>query len=191
MITNHDRSGWFGASDASFIMGNWNTKTFVKWWMIKSGITKGEFQNKYTFAGTHYEHKILDFIKVKKKDRQILKKLLRLRVNLDGEYKKAVYEIKTYKLENGFKVSKAYWQQVQVQLFATGYRRAYIVAYGLNDDDYKNIFNPIDKNRISFHEVIYDGDFIFDYLKKLKILKKCLKEGVLPWKLNSAKQNTA
>ena len=29
MITNQDRSGWFGASDTHFITGNWETKLKV------------------------------------------------------------------------------------------------------------------------------------------------------------------
>ena len=37
MIHNHDRSGWFGASDTSTIMGNWATETFRKWWLEKLG----------------------------------------------------------------------------------------------------------------------------------------------------------
>jgi hypothetical protein len=39
MIKNQDRSKWFGASDTSMIMGNWQTKTFNDWWMVKLGIT--------------------------------------------------------------------------------------------------------------------------------------------------------
>ena len=35
VISEQDRSGWFGASDTSYIMGNWNTKTFKNWWAKK------------------------------------------------------------------------------------------------------------------------------------------------------------
>ncbi len=56
MISNHDRSGWFGASDTATIMGNYNTATFKKWWLEKMGIRQSTFTNKAMKAGTHYEH---------------------------------------------------------------------------------------------------------------------------------------
>lgn len=43
MIRNHDRSGWFGASDTATIMGNWNTDTFRRWWLVKLGVRKDRF----------------------------------------------------------------------------------------------------------------------------------------------------
>ena len=43
MIHNHDRSGWFGASDTSTIMGNWETETFRKWWLEKLGLRENRF----------------------------------------------------------------------------------------------------------------------------------------------------
>ena len=72
MITNKDRSGWFGASDTSFVIGNYNTKTFKNWWLEKLGIRQNTFVNKAMKVGTYYEHKILDTIPNIKKDRQIL-----------------------------------------------------------------------------------------------------------------------
>lgn len=36
MISNHDRSGWIGASDTAMVMGNWDTETFRRWWATKS-----------------------------------------------------------------------------------------------------------------------------------------------------------
>ena len=62
MITNKDRSGWFGASDTKFIVGNYDTKTFLKWWLTKLGLSENNFSNKYTEAGTAYEHRIARFI---------------------------------------------------------------------------------------------------------------------------------
>ena len=56
MITNHDRSGWIGASDVQFVIGNWRTKTWEKWWMQKLGINQDHFDNMYTKAGTNWEH---------------------------------------------------------------------------------------------------------------------------------------
>ena len=32
MIADHDRSGWIGASDTAFVIGNWKTKTWENWW---------------------------------------------------------------------------------------------------------------------------------------------------------------
>ena len=56
MIASQDRSGYFGASDVNYIIGNRNTKTFKKWWLIKLGLDVSHINNKYTMAGTHYEH---------------------------------------------------------------------------------------------------------------------------------------
>ena len=82
MIADQDRSGWIGASDVSFVIGNWKTKTWEKWWMQKLGINKGRFDNEYTLAGTHWEHKILDSLGIPdmEKDKQILLPEIRLRV---------------------------------------------------------------------------------------------------------------
>ena len=38
MIASKDRSGYFGASDVDKIVGNYNTKSFKKWWLEKIGI---------------------------------------------------------------------------------------------------------------------------------------------------------
>ena len=51
MISSQDRSGWFGASDTDFIVGNWETASFENWWLTKIGINKSNFQNQYTLAG--------------------------------------------------------------------------------------------------------------------------------------------
>ena len=60
MVSSKDRSNYIGASDTSFVVGNWNTKSFENWWLEKIGIRKSDFQNEYTMAGNNYEHKILD-----------------------------------------------------------------------------------------------------------------------------------
>lgn len=183
MISNKDRSGYFGASDTKYIVGKWGTKTFEKWWLQKLGLVDIKFDNEYTKAGTNFEHKILDSLDIEnlEKDKQII--IDRLRVNLDGNTDKKIYEVKTYKYEKGFdlKRHKEYVNQVQVQMYATGMKKAEIVAYGLLKSDYSNYFNEIDKNRISFHKIEYDEKFINEiYIPKLNYLTKCLKKGSMP-----------
>lgn len=179
MIHNQDRSGWIGASDTYMVMGNWNTKTFAQWWRVKLGISQNNFTTVAMMAGTHYEHRILEAIGVKKMDRQIRIRKLRLRVNLDGETRDTVKEIKTYHSEK-FKVSKQYWQQAQVEMFATG-KALHIVAYRLTDDEYRNFFLPIEVDRLSIHPVHYDAEWVNEeYLPRLRYLAKCLKKGEWP-----------
>ena len=85
MISDQDRSGYFGASDTKYIMGNWNTKTFKNWWLSKLGISTNNFSNVSMNAGTYYEHAILDVIDVPRKDHQIIIPKYRLRINYDGD----------------------------------------------------------------------------------------------------------
>jgi hypothetical protein len=182
MISNHDRSGYFGASDVQYVIGNWKTKTFEKWWLQKLGINRDHFENEFTKAGTNWEHRILDSLHIPnlEKDKQII--IDRLRVNLDGNTNWKIYEVKTYKHGTLFKVSKAYWMQVQVQMFASGIRKACIVAYALKPEDYKNHNRVIDIGRISYHDIIYDRDFIEKYKRRLAYLTACLKAGIKPEK---------
>lgn len=58
----------------------------------------------------------MDSIGVKERDRQIKIRRLRLRVNLDGETD-VIHEVKTHR-STVFRVSKANWQQAQVEMFA-------------------------------------------------------------------------
>ena len=180
MITNKDRSGWFGASDTNTIMGNWKTATFKKWWLEKLGLHNSTVNTKAMKTGTQYEHKILDTIPGVVKDRQILIPELHLRVNLDGETETTIYEVKTHSIGKAFKVPKNYKQQVLVQMYATGGKDAYIVSYGLTEGDYLNYFNEIEPDRIQFHKIEYDEDFIEEYLERLKRLSDCLEKGVMP-----------
>jgi hypothetical protein len=182
MIDSKDRSGYFGASDTDKIIGNWKTATFEKWWMQKIGINRDHFENRYTSAGTHYEHRILESLDIPMElDKQIIIEDLRLRVNLDGNDTDTIYECKTYKFEKGFKMPKKYINQVQVQMFASGLRKAKIVVYGLNDEDYDNYFNPIDPDRRQEIPIPYDERWINEvYLPKLTYLAECLKEGRFP-----------
>ncbi len=179
MIKSKDRSGWIGASDTAMVMGNWNTATFQKWWMTKLGLRRDTFTTPAMQAGTHYEHRILDFLGIRRRDRQIKKRKLRLRVNLDGEDRITICEIKTHKSEQ-FKFSRAYWMQAQVEMFVTG-KRLFIVAYRLTDAEYRNYFLPIDKARLSAFHVRYDPTWIDkEYLPRLRILAEALRKGVFP-----------
>lgn len=182
MIESQDRSEYFGASDTAFIVGNWKTATFEKWWLQKMGVNQDHFHNKYTSAGTHYEHRILESLEIPMElDKQIIIEDLRLRVNLDGNDTDTIYECKTYKFDKGFKMPKKYIQQVQVQMFASGLRKAEIVVYGLKDEDYDNYFNPIDPYRRDEILIPYDERWINEvYLPKLTYLAECLKEGRFP-----------
>lgn len=183
MIASQDRSYYIGASDTSMVVGNWTTKTFEKWWLEKLGLNKNDLKTEAMQTGTNYEHKILDALEIDglEKDKQII--IDRLRVNLDGNTDTCIFEVKTHNIEKEFKVSKQYWRQAQVEMFASNIHKLYIVAYGLQEDDYKNFFNTIDKDRIKLLQVDYDEKFITEeYIPKLEILTRCLKEGVFPCK---------
>lgn len=183
MIASQDRSGWIGASDTDKVIGNWKTKTWEKWWMQKIGINSDHFENRYTIAGTHWEHRILDSLGLPdlEKDKQIIIEDLRLRVNLDGNTLDRIKEVKTYQWAKGFKMPQKYINQVQVQMFAFGHE-ADIVAYGLEEADYDNFFRDIDPERLKEYPIRYDPKWVEQvYLPKLKILAECLKRGVFPY----------
>lgn len=185
MISDHDRSGWFGASDTKYIMGNWKTKTFQKWWFTKLGIITDHFSNVAMNAGTYYEHAILDVIGSPRKDHQIIIPEYKLKINLDGDGIGRIDEVKTYNYEKGFKVSKDYWQQVQVQMFAKLWEEGKVPetkiwAYGLKPEDYKNFFNPIDRERLKDYPIENDSVFTDRYLRRVIYLKSCMEKGVMP-----------
>lgn len=180
MIRDENRAGWFGASDTARIMGNWGTLTFRLWWLEKLGIRTNRIKTDAMQAGTAYEHKILSAIGVKKMDRQIKLRVLRLRVNLDGEDRETITEVKTHK--GDFKVSKAYWQQCQVEMFATR-KLCRIVSYQLTDAEYENFFLPIDKDRIAVWPIERDNEFLrCEYLPRLAYLAGCLRRRETPTK---------
>lgn len=181
MIQSQDRSNYIGASDTSMVVGNWKTATFEKWWLEKIGINKSSFSSEAIKAGNNYEHKILDALEIEnlEKDKQII--IDRLRVNLDGNTNTCIYEVKTHKNDKEFKVSKQYWRQAQVEMYASNIKKLYIVAYGLNDNDYINYFNKIDKERLQLIPVEYDEKFINEeYLPRLNYLTECIKSGKYP-----------
>lgn len=180
MIRNHDRSFYIGASDTDYVMRSWKTKTFEQWWRTKQGLESHDIKTEALIAGTYYEHRILDSLKIPdlEKDKQIIKG--RLRVNLDGNTDDTIYEVKTYRLDKGFKVPLSYKRQVNVEMYALGYKKAYIAAYGLVDEDYANFYRDIDKDRLQLIEIPYDESFIRSYLKRLEYLSQCLDLGTFP-----------
>lgn len=183
MISSQDRSYYIGCSDTNMVVGNWKTKTFEKWWLEKLGFYKNELKTDAMLAGTYYEHKILDALEIEnlEKDKQIIIEDIRLRANLDGNTDTCIYEVKTHNANKKFKVSKQYWRQAQVEMYASNIHELYIVAYSLKENDYLNFFNPIDKERIELLKIDYDEKFITnEYLPKLRILAESLKKGVFP-----------
>ena len=181
MIKEKSRADWFGASDVNRIIGNYETKTFEKWWLEKLGFRNNNFTNEAMAAGTHYEHRILDYLHVLERDKQIKIPALKMRVNLDGNDDETIYEVKTYRLEKGFTVPIGYKRQVWVQMWASGIRKAYIVAYGLVDSDYKNFFNAIDGERLSKYPIEYNEKWINEtFLPSLCYLCDCLTKGKMP-----------
>lgn len=181
MIQDHDRSYYIGASDTIYVIGNWETASFEKWWGTKSGLYSSDFQNDAMKAGTAYEHKILESLGKPgmEMDRQFITG--RLRINLDGNTSDCIYEVKTYRNGEKFLLKKAYRAQVQVEMYGSGIRRAYIVSYGLEKEDYGNFYRDIDLNRITMHELIYDEEFIQEtYLPRFEYLSHCLDLGTFP-----------
>ena len=183
MIASKDRSGYIGASDTKYVVGNWKTKTFEKWWMQKIGIDTSHIDNKYTMAGTNYEHKIIDALGISniEKDKQIIKG--RLRVNLDANTDSEIHEIKTYQYEKGFDLEKHkdYINQVEVQMYGSGIHKAFIDAYGLLENEYDNYLCEIDSERLLQLEIKYDKEWINNvYLPRFKYLEKCLEDGRFP-----------
>lgn len=182
MIASQDRSYYIGASETDKVIGNWKTKTWLKWWLQKIAINNDHFDNEYTLAGTHFEHRILESLGISMDfDKQYILEDLRLRVNLDGNTDDCIYECKTFINSKGFSLPKKYINQVQVQMFASGIHRAEIVAYGLEDEDYKNFFRAIDQDRLHTFSISYNPEWIEKvYLPRHLILRDCLVKGVLP-----------
>ena len=166
-----------------YVIGNWKTKTWEKWWMQKLGINQDHFDNKYTLAGTNWEHRILDSLGIPglEKDRQFLVEDIRLRVNLDGSLPNRIKEVKTYQWAKGWKTPQKYINQVQVQMFGSKIFGADIVAYGLEEADYDNFLRALDPGRLQQIPVEYDQKWIETvYLPKHRILAEALKRGVFP-----------
>ena len=185
MIADKSRDGWFGASDVDYVMGNWGTKTFGKWWMQKLGLNTDSFSTTYTNAGTYYEHAVLERIGAPRMDHQIIIPELLLRVNLDGDAPGKIWEIKTHKAEKAYKPTRTHLRQVNVQMYAKRMVEkvlpdAVIAAYALEEEDYRNFFREIDPARLRTYPVGCDEAFIESYLPRLEYLAGCLRKGEWP-----------
>jgi hypothetical protein len=177
-----------GASDTSKMVMGLDSKGFQNWWKIKTGEVKDSFvPTVYTITGNAYESHILDSLGLEiERDKQIVVSE-HFVVNLDGNTTDTIYEVKTSSYENVFwgKTNKGYIQQVNVQMYATGIRKAFIVYYGLLPDDYDNLFAPeIDSDRLLLVEVEYDSDWIENtYKPRLALCERCLDSGEYPWEV--------
>lgn len=193
MIQSKDRTGYIGCSDTDMVMGNWKTKTFSKWFGEKVGLPTDHFQNKYTLAGTNYEHKILEAVREMKRltplqfemDKQIIIPELKIRANYDGTTVDTIYEVKTHKAEKPFKVSKTYWRQAQAEMAVWqaeyGFTPTlYIVSYPLTEEEYINYFRDIDREKLQFDEIAFDEEFAKEYFEKVKIIAECMTIGKHP-----------
>ena len=187
MITNQDRSKWFGASDTATIMGNWETETFKQWWLVKLGLYRNTYKTWAMDCGNIMEIPIIRAIEEQEKRKIWLGKIplynpiLRLRCNYDGLTKEEVIEIKT--MGKSFaKVPKHYWQQCQVLMYKARKKKTGLYAYLMTESDYLNPYFPdIDYKRLKRHEILYDEQFITkEYLPRLKYLAKCLKQRRFP-----------
>ena len=185
MIADADRSGWFGASDAAQIMGRWNTGTFARWWMQKLGLSCARIATGAMYAGAYYEHPILRTAGAEEMDGQLYVPEVRLRVNLDGNTGRHIYEVKTHRFEKPYRPPRAHIRQVNVQLWAArqnGWEAptAEILAYGLLPYEYENFFQEIDPARLARFPVAYDAAFLAAFLRRLRCLSACLVKGVWP-----------
>lgn len=183
MITNQDRSGYVGASDTRFVVAkNRTTKSWLAWWSEKLGLQVQEIHTEAMSAGTAWEHKILNAVdSAIRKDHQITIEKYRLRVNYDGDKDGTIYEVKTHNFLKEFKVTRPYWMQAQVEMYAMKTDKLYIVAYGLIDEEYKDYSGKVDDKRIKFYPVKYDKGWIQnEYLPRLKELCRALRKGKFP-----------
>lgn len=187
MITNHDRSRWFGASDTAVIMGNWGTKTFAKWWLVKLGIAQQTYHSRAMDVGNIMEHAIIDKVseltgrRIRKGRRPLYSPLLRLRVNYDGLCRDCVVEIKTAKAMFAT-VPKNYWQQCQVLMYRTRRTRCELWAYEVTEDDYAApYFARIAPSRLRRFSIGYDPEWVENvYLPRLRVLARALRGREFP-----------
>ena len=187
MIHDTDRAYWFGASDSHKVINpNHLSNTWQKWWRVKCGIEDPDFiGNKYTEAGTRFEHPILEcFDKEINLDRQLILEDLRLRVNYDGDKNGIIFEVKTHKAENPFEVTPYIEAQVQTQMYVwkqcrDDFKGLYILSYGLTEKDYQNLeptVEDIDFDRIKVHKIKYKDRKVKHFIKCLQPLVEELDE---------------
>lgn len=146
------------------------------------GVAGNDIETVAMNAGTHKEHQVLEYVSpFIEMDKQIIIPELRLRINLDGNVGKRIEEVKTHSAERQFKPSKKQEQQVVVQMYGYKSNEAEIVSYALTEDDYRNYFLPIDPERLKFHPIAYDGQWIDSiFLPRITYLADCLIKGILP-----------
>lgn len=146
------------------------------------GVARNDIETVAMNAGTHKEHQILEYVSpLMETDKQIIIEPLRLRINLDGNVRDHIYEVKTHSAEKVFKPSKKQVQQVNVQMFGYKTNVADIVSYALTEEDYKNYFLPIDPERLKYHPISYDERWIETvFLPRITYLADCLIKGILP-----------
>lgn len=189
MIKDHDRAYWFGASDSQKILTpNHDTKTWQAWWRVKCGLEDPEFTgNRYTAAGTRFEHPILEcFDKKINKDRQIIIEELRLRVNYDGDLDGTIFEVKTHQALKPFEMTPYIYAQCQTQMYVwrqtrDDFKGLYVLSYGLLDRDYENLeptVDDIDFDRIKVQKVKYSKGHVKRFLKALEPLAEELKQNI-------------
>lgn len=186
MIHDQSRAGWFGASDTKFVMAeNKSTVTWKRWWETKLGGTNHFTGNKYTRAGTLWEHPILEAIDENiTMDGQILIPERRIRVNYDGYKDGVIYEIKTHSAKKEFEVTDDYWMQCQVEMyvyqemayswFLPEFKKLYIVSYPMDEADYAAKEPHVNPNKLSMKEVKYDERFSRKYLRRVTRLARKL-----------------
>ena len=200
MIASKNRAWYMGCSDCDKIVGNMNTATWNQWWMEKLGLYENTMSNKYTTAGTAYEHRILEMINPDMTlDYQIIFEELCVRANYDGiefraEKMPMIHEIKTFNENREFKVTKTYWRQAQMEMWALGKKtganvdRMIINAYPLNEEHYNNFWLPLDEDKLETHLIKRDDDFISGTLEpRIKYLGECLRKRIYPKELINGK----
>ena len=185
MIHDYDRSGYMGASDVRYVMGHWRGKTFENWWMEKLGLGHKGYSNRFMEAGTAWEHRILKSLNIPELqlDSVFFREELKLRVNLDGNTRDKIYEVKTYRLKNGFKPNKWHIWQVQVQMLGSGIREGEILYYGLREQDYGCV-GLVDPSRLHRVKVCYDPQWLQQcYLPRHRQLVKAMLGREYPWEI--------
>ena len=177
MITDKSRDYYIGASDTHFVMTNFDTKTFQRWWQVKIGAEVSEVETIYTVAGNMYEQAILDTLFVPYRNEQFI--VGQLRVNLDGRTDQEVVEVKTTKNSNS-KVKIEHWEQMQVEMFASAMPKARLVFYRLEEEDYSEL-REIDLDRIWTAEVPYNEGWVLnEYMPRFNYLCWCFENEIEP-----------
>jgi hypothetical protein len=194
-ITNLDRSGYFGASDTSTMLRNWDTKTFKDWWLVKLGIIENPLlDNKYIRAGNLLEIPILRSLNIPDMqfgtdpfygEAYIARKL---RINLDGYTEDTIYEVKcierTRASKYRTKIPLEYERQCQVQMFGTGKRKCNLVVYSMSPHEYEEdflMFSDINPDKIMIRPIEYSEKFILEeYAPVLEYLTDCLEREMVP-----------